>query len=383
MVGRLSGSSDPGLRSPVAMDDQRDAAPDGTDTPAGTPTGIGEMSAASSATTVNRWRQLVDRGKGTWTAQRTAGEARLGRWREGNPLVDCGALVYERDREIAATVLGSAVAFRLFLFFVPLLLFVVGLVGILATWVSSSDASGTAGVTGALADQLASAMEQSSQGRWVMLLAGVWGMLSAGRALGKVLVASSCLSWRLPVQRRAPVRVVGAVVGLVTSMALISVITNRIRAATGFTIASLSFVVVAVIYLVIWLFVLLTLPRPTRDPGALLPGAALVAVALSLMQAFTQLYLPGRMSRASQLYGGLGAIIVTLGWFFILGRLIVVGMAANAAVYERFGSISQVVFSLPVVRILPRRSPRLARFFGLDEAVSPSAGEPDHRESDR
>lgn len=45
---------------------------------------------------------------------------------------------YERDREAAGTVVGSALAFRLFLFFIPLLLFVVGLTGSRTTTSASS-----------------------------------------------------------------------------------------------------------------------------------------------------------------------------------------------------------------------------------------------------
>ena len=36
-------------------------------------------------------------------------------------------------------------------------------------------------------------------------------------------------------------------------------------------------------------------------------------------------------------------------------RVEVLSMALNAVIWERFGSISQLVFSLPVLRILPRR----------------------------
>jgi uncharacterized BrkB/YihY/UPF0761 family membrane protein len=84
------------------------------------------------------------------------------------------------------------------------------------------------------------------------------------------------------------------------------------------------------------------------------------------MQALSQLYLPGRFSRASELYGAVGATLVVLGWFFVLGRVIVLALVVDAIVYERFGSISQFVFSLPGLRALPRRSPRFRRFFALD-----------------
>ena len=69
---------------------------------------------------------LVARGRaGVSAGQRRANELRE---RYGDrALVDLGLRLYRRDRESAGTVVGAAVALRLFLFFVPLLLFVVGL----------------------------------------------------------------------------------------------------------------------------------------------------------------------------------------------------------------------------------------------------------------
>ena len=69
------------------------------------------------------------------------------------PLVDLGLLIYQRDRESAGSVLGSAVAFRMFLF-VPLLLFVVGLAGFVATWVDADSVNDGASITGTLAAQI-------------------------------------------------------------------------------------------------------------------------------------------------------------------------------------------------------------------------------------
>jgi uncharacterized BrkB/YihY/UPF0761 family membrane protein len=87
------------------------------------------------------------------------------------------------------------------------------------------------------------------------------------------------------------------------------------------------------------------------------------------MQIVSQMYLPDRLGRASQLYGAVGTTIVTLGWFFIVGRAMVVAMCLNAIVHERFGTISRLVFSLPILRSVARRSAWVRRFFGLDESA--------------
>jgi hypothetical protein len=45
----------------------------------------------------------------------------------------------------------------------------------------------------------------------------------------------------------------------------------------------------------------------------------------------------------------------------------VLAMVLDAVIHERFGSISQFAFSLPVMRILPRKSAWIRRFFDLDD----------------
>ena len=282
------------------------------------------------------------------------------------PLVDVGLRIFQRDRESAGSVVGSAIAFRLFLFFVPVLLFVVGLAGFLTTVIDEDDLKPTS-VTGSLAVQIDTALSQTNATRWIAVAAGLVGMALAGRVLSRVLVAASCLAWRLPITMKARPRLIGAIIGLLVGMALITTVINEVRSRLGLAVAGLSFIAAFGIYVVAWLLLSMLLPKPTSDPGSLLPGAAIVGLTLAGLQAFSQLFLPDQFSRASQLYGAIGITVVTLGWFFILGRTIVLSMSVNAAVYERFGSISQLVFSLPLLRALPRRWPYLRRFFGLDE----------------
>ena len=285
---------------------------------------------------------------------------------EHRPLVALAVRIVRRDRESAGTVVGSAVAFRLFLFFVPLLLFLVGLLGIIATWVDAEDVHEQTAITGSLADQIDSALSQPGSSRWIATILGLFGMATAGRSLSKVLVSASCLAWRLPVQGKASMRIVGGIVGLVAGVGLVAVIVNRIRADLGLAATGLSFLAAVVVYGLAWLALSMILPRATHDPGALLPGAALVGLTIAGMQAISQLYLPNRLGQASELYGAIGSTVVTLGWFFFLGRAMVLAMVLDAVIHEHVGTISQAVFSLPVVRILPRRSAWIRRFFDLD-----------------
>jgi hypothetical protein len=67
-------------------------------------------------------------------------------------------------------------------------------------------------------------------------------------------------------------------------------------------------------------------------------------------------------------YGDLAVTLAVLGNLFILGRLMTASFTFVAVTYERFGSLSQMLFDLPVVRRLPRRYPKIAAFFSLEGA---------------
>jgi uncharacterized BrkB/YihY/UPF0761 family membrane protein len=282
------------------------------------------------------------------------------------PLVDVVVRVYHRDRDSAGTLVGSAIAFRLFLFFVPMLLFFTGLLGFLAQTIDH-EALDDAGISGGLAAQIENALAQPESTRWVATLLGLFGMMWAGRSLTKALVAASCLAWQLPVRAKASPKVMGAIAGLVAGIALVATVVNRLR-DNGIAVAGFSFVVAIAFYAVAWLIVSMLLPRrENTDPSALLPGAVIVAAVIAGMQFVSQIYLPSKFSHASELYGAIGITIVTLGWFFILGRVMMFSLSVDAVIYERFGSITQFVFSLPILRIIPRKSPRLRKLFGLEK----------------
>lgn len=287
--------------------------------------------------------------------------------RRRRPIVDLLQRFVERDGEAAGSVLGSAVAYRVFLFTAPLLLALVGALGLLSGHVSPSDTSEAVGVSGQLAAQIRDAFDQSSSARWVALGIGLVGAATAGRSLTKVLVVASALAWRQTQTRpRTQLRVVAAVVSLLTGVLVVAAVLNRVRAEAGVGVAATSLVIAGLVYGVGWFFISLLLPRAASDPTAVLPGAVLVGATVSVLQWGMQFYLPDRVSQASDLYGSLGITLATLAVFFVFGRVVVASLVLNAVVWERFGSIASFVFGLPGLRALPRRLPRLARFFGLE-----------------
>ena len=282
------------------------------------------------------------------------------------PVVALALGVHRRDRAAAGSVLGSAIAFRLFLFVVPTLLFVVGVVGFFADVVSAEHVE-DAGITGTLAVQINTALNQPNTTRWIAVGVGLVGMATTGRTLSRSLTQASCLAWQVPMRSRTSVRVIGAVVGLLAGLSILMTIVNRLRQSLGLAGAGLSLLASFAVLLVAALVLTWMLPRADSEPGVLLPGAVLMAATFTGLQAVSQLYLPDRFSRASELYGAIGVAIVTLGWFFIAGRVIVLALVVDAEVYDRFGSVAGFVFALPVLRAIPPRWPWLARQFHLHD----------------
>ncbi len=298
--------------------------------------------------------------------------------RERVTIVDVGARVYERDKEAGGTLLGSALALRLFLFFVPFILLVVGLAGVLGGPSDGSATSESAGLGGTLANYVDDAFAQSGKTPWIALVVGLVGVATTGWSLTRALVLSSALSWRMGGRQHTPIRAIGIVVGLIFSIALSAAIANRISKATGVAVTSMSLIGLMAVSAVLWLLLLQALPRATSDPGASLPGAAVVALVVAALQAITQFYFPHQVTSSSQLYGQLGVLVAFLGWFFFLGRTIAFAFALNAVIYEQLGSLSTLFFALPVIRQIPRRVPAVERYFALDHVATgePEAPEP-------
>ena len=68
-----------------------------------------------------------------------------------------------------------------------------------------------------------------------------------------------------------------------------------------------------------------------RDDGPYLPGALLFGIGIEALRLVTAVYLVGKLSRISDLYGSLGLAVVILGWLYLIGRLVVTGCMLNAS----------------------------------------------------
>ena len=284
--------------------------------------------------------------------------------RERGGLVDYGAELFERDRDIHGSVLGSAVALRLFLFVIPSTVALVSLVNLLSLGSVMQDhleASVTIG-------PISKALSGLSWGKslWFFLSSLVLTVM-AGYSLAKVLAACAGNAWKMSVREsKLKASAVLALTGVLFANIASGSVFQTLRDVGGLPAAVTAWLAVLATTALTWFLVMLALPRRVSDPGALLPGAALMGAGYTVLQWFMQFYLPNKVARTSDTFGDLAGTVALLGNFFFIGRLMASSLVVTAVIYERSGSLSQVVFALPGLRRVAARSQRLRRYFSLD-----------------
>lgn len=314
-----------------------------------------------------RWQWRRD----SLVAQRAAWSARGQRWladrRAAHPLVDTASALVQRDQDAFAGVLGSAIALRLFLFFVPSIAVFVGIVTLIGVPSVISSALSASGTTGKVANDIQSASSLSGRGGLAITVSGVVVMLWAGRGLTRVLAASSAGGWGLAARDAKPtLKMAGTLSGLLFTMVVLTGLMSRLRRESGVVLTGGTLAVSVTTIALAWWLVMWTLPSGSRDPGAQIPGGLFLGGTTTLLQWVTQYYLPAKLARSSETMGSIGFTIAALGYFFLVGRLMATSFVVNAVVFERYGSVSSWFFGLAGIRRLPRRFPRLATFFQLD-----------------
>jgi membrane protein len=258
--------------------------------------------------------------------------------RRRSATVDAAVRTYERDRETVGSVLAGAVAFRLFVFLLPLTLGVVTLLG--ALWslddTAPEDVGEQLGMTKYLIDSVNTAARQSQKALWVLVPLSLWAIYWGSRGVVKVLRAVHALAWRQPLTKVAnSVAAALVALGLVIATGLMTAGLQLARHRSGGLGLGLALLGVLP-FAGLWLVVSLLMPRDPRARWtALLPGAVLVGVAVWLAHLFSVYYLARQVDQASELYGSLGVAAALLAWLYLLSRVMVASAMLDAARWEQ------------------------------------------------
>lgn len=248
-------------------------------------------------------------------------------------------LVYDAwdlDRHRGGPLLAGGLAYRVFLWELPVSLFLVSLFGVASKDLqagSPAEVARSSGLSAAVADLVAEAVRQTSSARWWLIVVGAVLTVWAGRGAIRAVVLTSTIAWALPPSGvpggsiRGSLAFTGVMLVGITIGALVQGLF-----ALGFVGDVVAWAVVSLGLFAFCTAVMSRLPRREAAWTSLMPGALLVTVALRGLSLATEVYFADRLERVSDLYGGLGTAIVILLYLYLGARSFVWAQFLNARV---------------------------------------------------
>jgi uncharacterized BrkB/YihY/UPF0761 family membrane protein len=251
--------------------------------------------------------------------------------------VDVAFNIQEGDRNAGGSLLGGAIAFRMFLWLLPASLLVVAGLG----FGSSQDPTTPnelvrgVGVTSIAAQSINQAAQDSRSGRWAALILGAAFLYTTSVSLVRALFVAHALVWHIPVPKithkpRAVGELLAFILLLATGTSVGAIVRDR---SPGFGLVIM--LAAVILYAGLWWAYSLRLPRAATSAFDLIPGAIVFGVGLQALHLIAVYYLAARLTHASALYGGLGTAAALLFGLYLMGRLVVAGAVVNVAVWER------------------------------------------------
>jgi membrane protein len=250
--------------------------------------------------------------------------------------VDAAYQMVDRDSELGGGIIAGALAYRLFIWMLPLALVLVGGLGIAADAAEETpeEAADSLGMGGLVSHSVASAA--TGNGRWYALLIGIPILVYTTASVLRVLIVSHRLLWtdtRARAQRATPVATLRLLV-LLLAFPLAAVLASAIREwspGVGILATALSIVPFAAL----WVLISSYLPHRDASWRALVPGAVLFGVGVEALNVFTAYVLTPWALNKQGTYGALGLAAALLLSLFLISRLVVAAAVLNATLWER------------------------------------------------
>jgi uncharacterized BrkB/YihY/UPF0761 family membrane protein len=275
-----------------------------------------------------------------WAAQKRADAERLaaraqaerGRHRS----VDAVFEMADRDSEVGGGIIAGALAYRLFIWLLPLALVAVAGLGFAADASSESpdEAAKSLGLEGLVSNSIASAAD--SPNRWYALLIGIPVLIWATRSVLRVLIGAHRLIWTdarsaAPKPKLVPTLLL---LGVFLGFGVISTAASAVRAWSPEP-GALATLVALLFYAGLWLLVSVRLPHRGTQWTALIPGALVFGLGLELLHVVVAYFITPYAIAKQGTYGALGVAAALLVGLFLVSRLIVVAAVVNATLWQR------------------------------------------------
>jgi uncharacterized BrkB/YihY/UPF0761 family membrane protein len=270
------------------------------------------------------------RGRGERLAERAQEE------RGRHSSVDAVFQMVDRDSEVGGGIIAGALAYRLFIWLLPLALVAVAGLGIAADANTESPeaAAKSLGAQGLISSSIAGAAE--SPKRWYALLIGIPVLVWATRSVLRVLIGAHRLVWIDDRSHAPKPKVVPTLrlLALLLGFGVVSTFASAVRAwspGPGFVVTLLTLA----FYSGLWLLVTMRLPHRETDWTALIPGAVLFGVGLEALQVVIAYFITPYALAKQGTYGALGVAAALLLGLFLVSRLVVAAAVINATLSAR------------------------------------------------
>lgn len=250
--------------------------------------------------------------------------------------VDAAFEMVDRDSEVGGGILAGALAYRLFIYLLPLVLVMIVGLGVAAdaTHTTPEKASRSIGLAGLAVGSITSAAKSST--RWYALLIGIPVLVLAARSLLRTLIGVHRLAWA-DLRAAAPKPTMLETVkflGLLLSFYVLSGLASTVRAhSTG--LGLLVSIAVYFGYAGLWLVISARLPHDDAPWKALIPGALFLALGVEFFHLVTVYILAPYAISKQGAYGAVGAAAVLLLGFYLVGRLVIGAAVINVTLWER------------------------------------------------
>ncbi|MGH9156843.1 MAG: YihY/virulence factor BrkB family protein [Acidimicrobiales bacterium] len=259
--------------------------------------------------------------------------------------------VQARFSEVHGGYLASAVTMTAFVSLFPLLLSLIGMIGLLSAGADnlSGEVVGRLGLTGASARLLEDSIRTAEESGKAASLLGLVGLLWTGLGLVAAFQFAFDAIWQISGRGMRDKLFGLAWLGgggllFLASFAVTAVVRLLPGPAWPFALA-VTFAVDVALWL--WTFKALT----NRDIGwrPLLPGAVVGALGLEVLKVVGSFYVPRIVSSSSALYGSIGVVFAVLAWLLFFGRLVVYAAVINVVRWEQDHGTVTVEIELPDV----------------------------------
>jgi uncharacterized BrkB/YihY/UPF0761 family membrane protein len=260
----------------------------------------------------------------------------LAAWmREKVPGADAAFETAERELRYGGLIAGG-VAYRLFLWLVPLGLVLACLLGF---WLdadpgSAEGAASEFGIGAASMAEASKVVEAKPENRFALLVVALWFLAWFTLGAVRALSLSYALAWDL---ERPKIPLLHAILlfnGLFVASTAGSLVLAWLRETIGLGallgVAALLGLQTALALAASWF-----LPHRADRWQDLLPGAILIAVGLEAIHVATAFYFAPKLERSSELYGALGTATALLFWLYVVAMLVTTAAFLNATVWER------------------------------------------------